>query len=290
MAEKIIYCPYTDQELPESETSQEHIFPKSLGGSDEFVIPVNRDFNRKIGSEIDGQFANEFLMMIKRQEFDARGHSGKKPEPLIKKATDLETGRPLQVTMGRELKIWDVMEGKHTSPFDRKFQASFQFGVDLPLRFLAKVALATGYFVYGDLFRENVAHQELRLIMKGPLNLSQEENESIKTTVFNPYVGDLTEPQKMDFEIQKLICEIIPGGSVIFKIGKNGIGIFGGVLSTYLGYLCVPAVTKNFPRDGIHDLGHTVVVTNGKVFRESNRKLQSRVLAMLGPGTEEGPR
>ena len=29
---RMVYCPYTDREIPESESSPEHIIPLSLGG------------------------------------------------------------------------------------------------------------------------------------------------------------------------------------------------------------------------------------------------------------------
>ena len=37
---RTIYCPYTDQEINEGETSKEHIIPLSLGGVNGFEIPV----------------------------------------------------------------------------------------------------------------------------------------------------------------------------------------------------------------------------------------------------------
>jgi hypothetical protein len=280
MAEKIIYCPYTDQELPESKTSLEHIIPLSLGGNDRFVIPVNSDFNQKVGSEIDGRLANELLILKKRAEYDARGHSGKAPEPVVKKATDLETGRPLQVTMGSELKIWDSIDRKETSPYNRKFEATVTVDLDLPLRFLAKAALSAGYFVYGDLFRKHVDHKELRMIMKGPLSLTEEENRSIKTKVFNPYSdgSELSQTALEEFRIQKFICEkIIKGGCVVFLRGRNNIGVFGSVLNNYLGLLNVPAVTKNFPHTDLHEMGHAIILSNGTVVRLSYRQLLMRV-------------
>jgi hypothetical protein len=33
------------------------------------------------------------------------------------------------------------------------------------MKFVAKVALSAGYFVYGDLFRRNVKHSDFRAIM-----------------------------------------------------------------------------------------------------------------------------
>ncbi len=286
MAEKIIYCPYTDKELQESETSPEHIFPLSLGGDDQFVIPVDRSFNQKVGSEIDGKFSNEFLMQKKRADFGTRGHSGKTPQPVIKNAKDLKTGRPIQVTMGKELKIWDSINRKQTSPYNRKFQVSVNVDIDLPLRFLAKVALSGGYWVYGETFRKYAAHQELRLIMKGPLNLTKDEKESIRTRCFSPYsgTGELSESDSNLYNFQKSICEIVKGNCLVFVLGNSNLCVFGGVLSTYLGFLNIPADITNFPKDGFFDRGHAIVLSNGKILRWSFRQFVVELDAKLNGG------
>jgi len=88
----LIYCPYTDREISESDANREHIIPLSLGGLDGFEIPVCRDFNSKVGSKIDGALANDFLILMKRNELDVRGHSNKKPKAVAKKSTDTSTG------------------------------------------------------------------------------------------------------------------------------------------------------------------------------------------------------
>jgi hypothetical protein len=56
-----VYCPYTDLQLAESECSPEHIVPLSLGGTNGFELPVSASFNSKLGHEIDGAMANDFL-------------------------------------------------------------------------------------------------------------------------------------------------------------------------------------------------------------------------------------
>ena len=38
-----IYCPYTDRDIPLSESSPEHIIPLALGGMNGFAIPVSKD-------------------------------------------------------------------------------------------------------------------------------------------------------------------------------------------------------------------------------------------------------
>ena len=47
-----------------------------------------------------------------------------------------------------------------------RIRSKFKMYAGTPLRFAAKVALSAGYFVYGDLFRRAVAHDEIRFIME----------------------------------------------------------------------------------------------------------------------------
>jgi hypothetical protein len=91
----MIWCPYTDRELNESETNEEHILPLALGGSDQFVIPVDKSANSTVGSDIDGAIEKEFYVKFARREFDAVGQSGNKPEVVFKYASF--DGRPVQV-------------------------------------------------------------------------------------------------------------------------------------------------------------------------------------------------
>ena len=83
---RTVYCPYTDREIPERESSSEHIIPLSLGGVNGFEIPVDATCNSTLGGGIDGKLATEFLWELRRTEHDARGHSGKEPRATIRKA------------------------------------------------------------------------------------------------------------------------------------------------------------------------------------------------------------
>jgi hypothetical protein len=67
-----IDCPYADRGIPISESSPEHIIPLALGSISGFTIPVSKDFNSNIGSEIDGALANNVLVMSKRDKHKAK--------------------------------------------------------------------------------------------------------------------------------------------------------------------------------------------------------------------------
>ena len=166
----MIYCPYTDRDIQEAQSSPEHIIPLSLGGINGLEISVDSAVNSQVGSKLDGALANEFVFALKRTKFDTRGHSGKKPTALIRKATYGEDRRPAQVHFhsNEGLKVWDSRDGEFKERVPR-FEISGSIDIDLPVRFAAKVALAAGYYAYGDLFRENVDHQQFRDVMNTDL-------------------------------------------------------------------------------------------------------------------------
>ena len=110
-----IYCPYADKDIPLGDSNPEHIISLALGGLNTFTLPVSKDFNSRIGSEIDGALANDFLVMAKRDKHLVKGHSGKEPEFVTRKASDAETGAPLKVTLGQRkgLQIWSPTEKRN---------------------------------------------------------------------------------------------------------------------------------------------------------------------------------
>ena len=152
-----VYCPYTDRDMPLSETSPEHIMPLALGGLNGFTIPVSREFNSRVGSAIDGALANDFLVMSKRDKHGAQGHTGKHPQYVIPNGKNVETGEPLHVTMGQVhgLRLWDPKLRKDVTGQGQKVSIGFQVDLDVTHRFVAKVALSAGYLVYGDHFRKS---------------------------------------------------------------------------------------------------------------------------------------
>ena len=161
------YCPYTDQDCSDAETSPEHIVPVSLGGVNGFEIAVHGKTNSDIGLSIDAAMAEDFLVKTKRNRFDVRGHSGKEPVFVVKEAKNAD-GLPLQVALNQRsgLQVWSPRHREYVA--DKRaasLELKFAVNIDTAMKFVAKVALSAGYFVYGDLFRNNVKHSDFRAIM-----------------------------------------------------------------------------------------------------------------------------
>ena len=65
---------------------------------------------------------------------------------------------------------------------------------------------------------------------------------------------------------------------------QRSVTIFVGVLGMYVGLLDVPADTTEFPLRGMHDLGHVMVLREGKIERQSLRNALRMLDEMLRGG------
>ena len=269
-----VYCPYTDRELPEAKTNREHIIPLSLGGVDGFELPVSAAFNSDVGSELDGALANEFLFALRRTEYDARGHSRKPPMATIRRSTYGDDGRPAQVHFHKKegVKVWDAKDrefkgGEHT------IRVNTRLSIDLPVRFVAKVALSAGYLVYQGLFRNHVDHRQLRDVMrtdpakldlaKGPTALGLDH----LTLRVDNYLH--AAPTDLDSHVLwlRMFCASVRGSVVVLITGRDSFGVGVGILGQYVGMVNVPAATTDFPKKGVHRWGHVLAIVDGQLKR-----------------------
>ena len=203
----MVYCPYTNREIPESGTSREHIIPLSLGGVNGFEVAVDTTFNSKVGADIDGALANEFLIAMRRTEYDAR---------------------PAQVTFNKKkgMGLWDARD-REAKKVPGEFHMSASLNIDLPIRFTAKGALAAGYYVYGNLFREHVDHHQLREVMhidpatldldKGPAALGLEH----LTLRGDTYLHEVPPEGDLLILCLRTFCSTVRGSVVVLMPGKD---------------------------------------------------------------------
>ncbi len=273
----MIYCIYTDRNISEEEANSEHIIPLSLGGVNGFEIPVERNYNATAGSKIDGALANDFLTLFARREHDTSGHSGKSPFPLAKKSKIVKSNKPVQVAFEKEdIKVYSPIEKRYLTTHEKvgeTFKSTFQVNPDSNLKFSAKVALSAGYFIYGDLFREKVAHDDLRLLMnfdRKTANRNEFRNIRIKGW-FWPH--PVEEKDKKDFALYDYFAKTLNCSFVLCIPGPKNIGFIIALLGRLVGILNVAAKTDNFPNTIEHDLDHAVILQNKKVIRCSYRAL-----------------
>ena len=270
----LIYCPYTDKEIREDQASREHIIPLSLGGVNGFEILVDAAFNSQVGSALDGAIANEFFFTLRRTEYDTRGHSGKKPTAIIKNASYGDEDRPAQAHFHRKdgLRVWDAKDREFKERLP-SVQVSTSLNIDLPIRFTAKVALAAGYFTYGDLFRKHVDHLQLRDVMNtDPANLDLEKSPAELglghlTLKVDYYLREVSEESDPILFCLRSFCSELEGSVVVLMPGHDCFRVAVGILGLYVGMVNVSANTAEFPNQGDYRWGHLLAVTGKKLER-----------------------
>jgi hypothetical protein len=254
----MFYCPYSDEVLADDDGSSEHILPLALGGMNGIELPVSRVFNSALGSQLDGAMANDFLTIMKRNQHDVRGHSGKRPVFVAKKAFDAESKAPLQLHLDRRdgLKAWNPITKDFMSKETPKTIAfNFTLDLDLELRFVAKVALASGYFVYGERFRSKVKHAHLRSMMNTKPQDMGDSIFKIEAHVDTRW----TKTENIRLMALRKICQAVAPSSIIGLVpSKAGLAIFVGILGEYIGMISTPADTAGFPNEGEFDWGHVI--------------------------------
>lgn len=276
----MIYCPYTDTEIDESEANSEHIIPLSLGGVNGFEIPVSKVFNSNAGSDIDGKIGNELIIQSRRTNLKVKGHSRKIPSMYYKNAVDQETGLPLQVKItkdqGIQARAPHIPEGIK-QPTGKTIQFSVTSGLDIWLKYVAKVSLSAGYFSYGDLFRNNVNTENLRNIMLKTNNELLENHSDMNVHAHCLYMGDETQ----EIKLYQHICKAVGDHSCVGIVPSNNyLTFFAGILGGYVGMIRVEADTNAFPNRNEYWWGHFMCPQNGQLNRVSYRRLMEKIVGI----------
>lgn len=281
-----IWCPYAGEEMDSAACNAEHIIPLSLGGSNSFTVPVSKTLNAEVGSAIDAALATrDVITMFRRREFDARGHSNKKPEVRIRNATYGADLRPAQVTLGGKdgTTVWDArnrLDVPEQELAGQGIQLKFTIKPFDRIRFVAKVALAAGYAIYGELFRTFADHADLRGLVHAK-SLDAAKQVLVASNLRGCFDLYPVEPKDArQVQLEKVMCEAV-SGSVVMSTPTNESVIFTvGVLGQWVGTMNVPAQTDSYPNDGIHDVGHVILMVDGKTERISLREFAKYVYGL----------
>lgn len=274
-----IYCPYTDRYLPKEKSSSEHIIPLALGGANGFELPVDAEFNKSVGSQIDGKLSNDFFMTLRRIRAGARGHSGKEPSYVSKKV-QTSAGEPLlrlRLTRSSGIQLW----GRGEPPgVDSLSQVTFSEQTAMRdfrirrIRFVAKVALSSGYFIFGDSFRTAVQHSDLRTIMNFSGDFEDPTIKSLAAGV-DVQLGDNKHPILQAF---RYVTRIVGGASCVGLVPlSDRIAFFVGLLGEYIGTIEVPCTKAELPHEPIHSLGTFVCIQESRPIISSWERLITRV-------------
>ena len=270
-----MYCIYTDRDVPIEEGSWDHIFPLALGGNDKFAVWSDSQSNSVIGSEVDGALSRDPLLAFALRDSGVRGHRRSSVEPRWRKVT--MDGRPMQISWGREsIRAWDARERRELEDGEfvgQKMNAKFNISLDLPLRFVARAALAGGYFLYGPNFKQTVDCDELRSLVFLDIEKLRRDGtlDDCNIKFCDRFHQDSISPSANG--LIRMLCECISRSLFIATPHDDSISFHVGVVGQFLGSMIVPAKTDQLPNDKEHDLGHAIVLGPGDMQRLSFRAL-----------------
>ncbi len=269
------YCIYSNSyftKIGKEEDNKDHIIPLFLGGHDDFVVDAATDKNSHISNEIENKLANDFFIKMNRNNLGSLGlgHRARKDNKLvIPNLIGDADGKKAKIIFDKASKKINAIDVRSESKneiddwqkitFSQVFKNSDS---ELFLRFAAKVALGTGYFLDKEYFVNNVVHDELRLIMNGLSKLSEEERKNIKTRCclgrwFSPKKDTETE----EYKLYSKICKSVQGSIVIIYPTTQSLCFHIGVVSEYIGMINVTAKTEKLLKKYKDGLGHVFMIT-----------------------------
>lgn len=284
-----MYCIYADQDVAEENGNFDHIFPLALGGKNQFTVWSDTKLNSRIGTEVDGALVSDPLIELALRNSGVKGHSKRPRTPRWKKST--LNGEPIQVTLEKdEIIVWDPKQNRELSKEEisgQNITSTLRIGRHTCLRFVAKVVLGGGYFLYSDEFRFAVNCDDLRSLVLLDIERAKTANTFANCGIkfcdrFHPDAGDVAAAG-----IYRTLCECINRSLFIAIPHHSSISFHVGVVGAYIGSMIVPAKTDQLPTGGEHDLGHCIVLGPGTMERTSHRHLLHDFLRAIEEGTKD---
>jgi len=274
------WCPYTDQYLDLVEMNDEHVIPLSLGGHNQFTIPVERVRNAELGSKLDAAISASPLVASARRHYALLGHS--KSDPVARWPTHHKGMKGTLDLTNEEVKFITYrslnpngLNLSLTPPSCDRLTSNFTFDENLILSFGAKLALGASTFLFGDTFRNHGYHNELRALMNSSKSIDDLKfmvstnggkgfwalswPRSLQTTTVFPAWFDAVLGQ--------------PDKNVVFTLHTTSEVILGCLILSgfYRWFFNVARDPECFPIDGDFELGAVIDIDlKPRQFRQSN--------------------
>jgi hypothetical protein len=124
-------------------------------------------------------------------------------------------------------------------------------------QFIARVALASGDFVYGETFRMYAKYADLWLIMRYGLEPPPNLSTGLSARLLDPLIHEIHGPASDIVEL----CAAVPENRVALVPAPEGIHFFIGVMGHFVGMIFVEADTTKFPNTGSHRFGHVITLS-----------------------------
>ncbi len=257
-----MYCIYSGKELNDNEMNIEHIIPLALGGNDEFTIYVSKEKNSIIGSKIDGKFCNDTLVGFNQLGTNNKGHS-KKQQKVNMRGKMGEV--PITWTLSKDgSKIYDHISNKYVEK-PTKMKIQFKMDIDIRIKFACKVALATGFFLFGEDFEKYADCNTLRKVIYS--DKLTEEHFDLRV------YDDLHKTEEKDVpqvECEKMLFEYIGKTTVLFGYAEGRIISTVAINGRYMCMVNFKADTSILPiNNEEHRAGCILICDNNKLIKKS---------------------
>ena len=266
-----MYCIYSGEEIDISKSNIEHIIPLSLGGCDEFTIRVDKNTNSRIGSKIDGKLTQDFLVALNRINAGEKGHS--KKEPMYNVPSSTKDGAPLISTFtNKSLRLFDPKEREYVQ-YVGPITMRTVLDMDLRIKFVAKVTLATGFFLFGKSFEDYTDCDALRMIVNSERlkDLFEENSDRFEGMRFYDSLHQIEEKDAAMMDIYKMYCKHSKKSNVLWTYSPESIIVHVAILGEFVGLINCKANKSVIPPIENDWLGHIMVCNGDKLERSSWR-------------------
>lgn len=257
------YCIYSGKYISQTNSSVEHIIPLSLGGSNDFTILVDRSMNSLAGSSVDGKITNDPLVKLNAIRNDFRGHSGKSPRLDLKKSNIGD--KPVILSFKKTgLELFDPIQ-KKTINYGGAINSQFMMDTTIRIKYVSKVVLAAGFFVYGNTFVQYADHDSLRKVV-----FSKDlKGEKLKGIRFYDNLHRIEEKDKGLHKLEEVHMKYLNGSAVTFVLSNVNIIAHVSIGGQYIGTVNFKAQSERFPNDGEYRLGKVLVCQKGRLYQNS---------------------
>ncbi len=238
----IMYCIYSGKEITPEEATVEHIIPLSLGGNNQFTIYVEKKINSDVGSKIDGKFSQDFLIGLSQLPYDNRGHSKKTQEVRLRGVMD--DRHPVTWTLSKQGgQIFDHIT-KQIVQKNATIKVTSKIDLTIRLRFVCKVALATGFYLFGDDFVKCADCDSLRTGM-----LCDDLKNQELDLRFHDYLHKPEEKDAVQQETTEMLLNHLGTSAVLFSFAKGRCIVFVAINGKYIGMVNFAADIDKLPID-----------------------------------------
>jgi len=243
-----MYCIYSGLDV-DGLISPEHIIPLSCGGSDKFCIDVSDKYNSKVNHEIDEKIKNDYFVNIERVLFGYTGHHKNHTRTLLDKNAFFEDGEKIELILNSgEISVKFPRYGttRRIIQLNRYITSTANMVYKVRWRFLAKVALCSGYKLYPANFVKYVDTSLLRNMIF--------DNMDTKVRLIDPYciVNGLKYGGGTFVKTIQNIAKTLKQTFVLLGFSADyGMLVFVVIGTHLIGGISIPANSTEFEHDDI---------------------------------------